>query len=445
MVLETLSSFQKDLVKNISSNKVHLISHFDTDGITSASIFSKTLERLNIQFSLKILKSLTTEEIKNFPIDKTIIILDLGSGSINELKELPNKIFIIDHHEITEKNIPSNIQILNPHLDKDYVDLCSAELTYLVSKSINQENIDLAHLAVLGMVGDVLEKNINKTRNTILLDGGVKIKKGLLLYPSTRPLDKALEYSSRPYIPGVTGNSQGTYELLNEAGINKVERNYKSLLDLNELEMKNLVTAVMLRLSSSDKPSDYIGNLYLIKFFNKIEDARELSAIINACSRMDKPEIALLLCLGNSHARKKAERTYVKYRQHIISGLKYIDKNPKFVGKKYVIINARNHIKDTIIGTLASILSFSSIYKEGTIIVAMAYNDDKIKVSTRLVGRNPKNKRNLKELMDSIAHTIGGESGGHKKAAGCIIDKTNEEKFIELVKQKLEFDLVKIT
>ena len=292
------------------------------------------------------------------------------------------------------------------------------------------------------MIGDVMEREIYKIRKEIIKDSNVQIKKGLMIYPSTRPLDKALEFSSRPFIPGVSGNPEGIYEILNEAGIKRIGKKYKALIDLNELEMKNLTTAVTLRLSSN-KISDYIGNLFLMKFFNKIEDAREISAIINACSRMDNSEIALLLCLGNSEARKKAERIHIRYKQQIISGLRYIEKNGNIQGREYVIINAKDQIKDTLIGTLASILSFSSIYKEGTVIVAMAYNDDKIKISTRMVGSQ--SPRNLKQLMDSVTSMLGkGDCGGHKYAAGGTIYIEDEERFIDLIKKKLEFELVKV-
>lgn len=442
MVKNLIKNFSETFLQKTANKKIHLVSHFDTDGITSAAIFSKILERLDKQFSLKILKNLTQEEIERFPRDRAIVLTDLGSGSLECLSKLPNDIFIIDHHEITQTANFGNINLLNPHLLGNIEKLCSAELTYLVSKSISNENKDLAYLAIIGMVGDIMEKEINRQRNEIINDAEVRVKKGLLLYPSTRPIDRALEFSSRPFIPGVTGDSKGTLELLKEAGIERIDGKYKSLIDLDEDEMKRLVTSVALRLSAKES-SEFIGNLYLIKFFNRIEDARELSAIINACSRMEKPEIALMLCLGNSVSRKKAERIYFHYRQHIISGLKYIDNNKKIYGKEYVIINAKDKVKDTIIGTLASILSFSQVYKEGTIIITMAYDNDKIKVSARMAGRNPKSPRNLKELMDSITTSIGGESGGHKEAAGCIIDKKDEDKFIELVKTKLEYELIK--
>ena len=442
MIIEAIENFVKLFLEQIK-NPIQVISHFDTDGITSAAIMSKTLERLNKQFSIKIIKQLNQEEIDKFPENKTILLLDLGSGSIESLALTNKKIFIIDHHEIYNKNIPFNISIINPHLLEEYEELCTAELTYLFSKSVSKENSSLSHLAIIGMIGDTMEKEINKTREKIIREAEVKIKKGLLIYPSTRPLDKSLEYSPRPFIPGVTGNAKGTYELLKEAGIEKKDKNFKSLIDLDEKEMKRLTTSIMLRLSSKEY-KDYIGNLYLIKFFNKIEDAREISAIINACSRMGKSEISLMLCLGNSNAKKKAERLYVKYRQHIISGLKLIEQNEKIQGRDYVIINTRDKVKDKIIGTITSILSFSQIYKEGTIIIAMAYNEDKIKVSARLAGRNPKPTQNLKEIIDSIACLVNGESGGHKKAAGCTIKKEYEEKFIDLIKRKFEFEVIKV-
>ncbi|MEK6830786.1 MAG: DHH family phosphoesterase [Nanoarchaeota archaeon] len=435
-----IKDFSEKLLNEIN-NRIHIVSHFDADGITSAAILSKTFERYGVQFSTKIIKNLTKKEIDLFPKNKTIILLDLGSGSLGALEESKNKIFIIDHHEINKDIELKNVIILNPKLLNETEDLCSAELTYLVSEKISNDNKDLSAIAVLGMVGDVIEK-IGRIRNDIIKKADVRIKKGLLIYPSTRPLDKSLEYNSRIFIPGVTGNSKGIAELLKEAGIEKVGKVYKSLIDLNEEEMRAITTAVMLRLPFKEA-SKHIGNLYTIKLFNKIEDAREVSAMINACSRMDEAETALLLCLGNSQARKKAERLYIKYKQQIISGLKCIENNENLNGREYVIINAKNKIKDTLIGTLASILSFSSIYKEGTIIITMAYNKEIIKVSARVVGRN--SSRNLKEFLDSIIKILGrGESGGHKYAAGCNIFMDDEERFIELIQRYLEYEMIKV-
>ena len=94
-----------------------------------------------------------------------------------------------------------------------------------------------------------------------------------------------------------------------------------------------------------------------------------------------------------------------------------------------------------MIGTIASIISNSAIYEEGTIVVTMAYYEDKIKVSTRLVGRTG---RNLREMLDAITNLTGGEIGGHEHAAGCIINRSKERDFIDLLKKNLEIEMIKI-
>ena len=143
-MIDEIKDFTKIFLQETKDEPIYLVSHFDTDGITSAAIFIKTLKRLSKQFSVKILKSLTKEEIEKFPDDKTIVILDLGSSHLNELSKLKNNVFVIDHHEIKNQIPAKNTKIINPHLIDKYENLCTAEITYLISKEISEENKDLA-------------------------------------------------------------------------------------------------------------------------------------------------------------------------------------------------------------------------------------------------------------------------------------------------------------
>ncbi|MCK9595620.1 DHH family phosphoesterase [Candidatus Pacearchaeota archaeon] len=443
MVVKNLESEIKlvaDKFIESSTNKdILVVSHFDTDGITSAAIFVQTLRKLDKRFSLKIVKSLEEEFILKLPKDKLVIFLDLASGSFNHISKAGLKnIFIIDHHEIFQE-IPEEINIINPHLNGKE-EISSSSLVYLFCKELNGEDKELAKLAILGMIGDCMEKSIDKLNNLIINDGEVKRKRGLLIYPSTRPINRTLEYCSDPYIPGVTGNTLGVTELLRDVGLSPANGKYKSLIELDEGEMSKLVTAIILK-NPKVRNKEIIGDIFLIKFFNKLEDARELSAIINACSRLGESDIALQFCMESPKAKKKAELIHTRYRQFIISGLKFVSESEKIEGNGFVIINAKENIKDTMIGTIASILSNSSIYEEGTIITTMAYYEDKIKVSARNVGRNG---RNIRELLSPIIEKIGGEVGGHQFAAGCMIKQENEKEFLEHLKKSLEIELVKI-
>ncbi len=434
-----LKLFAEEFLKKTENKEVLIISHFDTDGITSASIIISTLKKLDRKFSIRILKSLEEKTIRELPKEKVIFFLDLASGSLEHIKNNNLKnVFIIDHHEISQE-IPEEVKIINPHLTNKQK-ISTSGLAYLFAKQIIPEAKELSKLAILGMIGDCLEKEIDFLNHGILEESGVQKKRGLLIYPSTRPLNRVLEYSSNPYIPEVTGNLKGVLEILRESGIVPEKGKYKSIMELDEKEMKNLTTSILLR-NPKIKSKDLIGDIFLIKMFNKIEDARDLSAIINACSRSGRPELAVQYCLEIPASKKEAELAHIKYKQNIITGLNFVQETEKIQGKGFVIINAQDNVKDTMIGTIASIISNSSIYEEGTIITTMAYYEDKIKVSSRLVGRKG---RNLRELLASITSLTGGEIGGHEHAAGCLISRKKEREFIDLLKKNLEIELIKI-
>jgi len=436
---EKIKYVVKEFLEKSKDKEIQVISHFDTDGITSAAIMIQTLKKLDKRFSLKIVKSLEEQFIYDLPKNKLTLFLDLASGSLKYIEESRlEDVFIIDHHEVIH-DIPKKVTIINSELH-DKQKISSSCLTYLFCKEINEENKEFAKLGILGMIGDMLEKEIDKLNNGILDDGEIQRKRGLIIYPSTRPLNRTLEFSSNPYIPKVTGDVKGVLELLREVGLSPNNGKYKSLIELDEDEMEKLVTAIMLR-NPKAKNKEIIGDIFLIKLFNKLEDARELSAKINACSRSGESETALQLWMEIPSAKKRAESIHARYKQQLLSGLKYASEAERIEGKKFVIINAKHHIKDTMIGTIASILSNSSLYEEGTVITTMAYYDDKIKVSSRIVGRNG---RNAREILNSVIGQIGGEVGGHENAAGCILSQDKEKEFLESLKKNLELELIKI-
>ncbi len=444
-----ISRIAKKFLEVSKEKHTHIISHFDTDGISSAAIMIQALKKIDRSFDVQILKSLEKDFIENLPKNNIVLLLDLGSGNIENLAQTGIKdIFILDHHQIDkdQSGFKESINIINPELHKQQK-ISGSGLTYLFCKEFDEENTELAKLAILGMIGDTLEREIDNLNHDILNDGDIKRKRGLLIYPSTRPLNRALEYCSNPFIPGVTGDTKGVLELLRECGINPDNGRYKSLIELDEEEMEKLVTAIMLR-NPKTKNNEIIGDIFLIKIFNKLEDARELSAMINACSRMGRPNTAIKFCMELTEAKKNAEAIHAKYKQEIVSALKTIQNQEKEQGEDFVIANAEDRIKDTIAGTVASILSNSKVYNPRTIIVILANDtqrEEKIKVSSRIVkGESQENEKNVRVVLERVIKELGrGEVGGHKYAAGAIIEKKDRENFINLLKKNLEMKTIR--
>ncbi|MEM2784614.1 MAG: DHH family phosphoesterase, partial [Candidatus Pacearchaeota archaeon] len=132
-----------------------------------------------------------------------------------------------------------------------------------------------------------------------------------------------------------------------------------------------------------------------------------------------------------------------EYRHHLVNALNFVFSARKIESQGYVIVNARDEIKDTLIGSVMSILAHSCVYPHGTVLIGMANQDNKIKVSARISGKNT-NSINLYKLLDTIVKHIGGECGGHADAAGALIPKNKEQEFIALLKQALQIEEIKI-
>jgi len=436
---EQIKLVSEKFLEESENKEIYIIGSLSSNGITSSAIMIKALKKLDKKFTLKIIKNLEEQFIYDLPKDKLILFLDLASDNLNNIKESGiENIFIINHQEIT-KNIPENIQIINPKLHNQEK-INSTGLAYLFAKEINPKNKEFAKLAVLGMIGNGLEENLNLLGPEILKDAEIKKKAGLLIYPSTRPLNRTLEYSSNPFIPGVTGNIKGVMELLRETGLNPKNGTYKNLIELNDEEMSNLKSAILLRKPKSESQK-ITGEIFLTRFFNKLEDLRELNAMIKACSKLHESSTAIQLCMEIPKAKKKAEAMYIKYKQFLITGLNFASSAEKIQGNSFVIINARSEIKDTMLSTITKILSNSSLYEEGTIIITMAYYEDKIKISAKNVGMNG---RNAKEVLNNVILRTGGEVRGNEFFAEAKISQDKEEEFINLLKKNLEIEVVRV-
>ena len=450
---QTLAQAAEKLI--LIEKPIKIISHIDTDGITSASILVRTLQKLDKNFSLSFVKQLSHKILfqlkqENYSI---YIFLDLGSANIQEIKDnlKEKQIFILDHHLF--QNIENDFIHINPHLFgiNNELEISGSGIVYFLSKTINLENKNLSHLAIIGAIGDMQErKGFLGLNNEILQDSidsnKIEVSTGLRMFGSyTRPLYKLLQYSTDPYIPGITGNEESTLKFLENLKINKE----KKLFELDEEETKSLVTAIILqRLGSESSPEDVLGKIYLLKDEPEdslIKDCREFSTLLNSCGRLNKPSLGVGACLNDSNTKQKALLLLNDYKKELINSLNwfYQSRNsPSIIEKEnLVIINAEDNIRDTIIGTITSIISKSNLYKEGTILISLAHTlEEDTKISIRAVG---KNNINLKEILSKITEKLNCKAGGHVNAAGSIIPQEKEQEFINLAQQILLENFIK--
>ncbi|MEM5882925.1 MAG: DHH family phosphoesterase [Candidatus Aenigmatarchaeota archaeon] len=446
MLLESIERFSKAFRGMVKEKNVAIISHFDCDGLTSASIIAKMLLRENKNFTLRVIKQLTAKEVEKFDFDeKTILIfLDLGSGQLDLLEKFLEKtqVFVLDHHQ--PKNFTHfNLYHLNPILFREE-EVSTSIVCYFFAKFFDIRNVELIDLAVVGAIGDMIDEKweLKGLAKRVLEEaenlGKIRIIKGLRLYGrNTRAVHKALELSFDPYIPGISGSESNAVQLLSEIGIPLKENGkWRKLKDLSMEEQRRLASALIAERFKLENAEDIFGDIYtLVERPEEIQDAREFATLINACGRLGRADVAIKVCLRDEEALEEALKIFEEYRKEISRILAWIKEENPIIKKKHAnFLIAKDKIPDTLIGTITSILLNSSLV-DSKPLFGLAYSDDEIKISARI----PKlfNSINLKEIIRLSTSQLEGEGGGHQKAAGGIIPKGKEEKFIETIEKLL--------
>ncbi len=454
---QTVDSAAKQL-RLVSKNEIiRIISHLDADGLSSAAILIKALSRDSRRYSLSTVHQLDETVIKQLMKEpyNVIFFTDLGSGQFRLIKKhlSMKKIFILDHHQLEEGWQAENAVHVNPCISglNGSKEVSGAGVTYLFAKALSKENANLAHMAIMGAMGDMQEnRGFEKINSEILEDakkaGKIKVIMGLRVFGAqTKPLHKVIEQSNEQPIPGVTGSESASILFLQQLGINPRKENgaWKKLVDLGDDELQKLATEVILRRLDEEKPEEILGPVYILvneKKESPLRDVKEFSTVLNACGRLGKASIGIGACLGNAEIKEKAVKTMAAYKREISSAMNwYKSRESKVIkGKGYMILNAEENVMPTIIGTVASIISRSGEVEDGTFILSMAQMmSGKTKASLRISG-NGKHDANLREIISKIAGEVDGQAGGHSDAAGALIDTDKEADFIDAAKRILE-------
>ncbi len=469
-VLNNLNTLIKEAIiklKNYSREKpIRVISHYDADGISSAGILIKALKRENFRYVLTIVQHLTQDNLMKFSREDYdfYIFLDLGTGMLqyihNYFSGTDKIVVILDHHKI-DRIVKSNgnILLINPRLFTDEENTISgAGLAYLFSRCLNEKNIDLSPLAIVGALGDVQEVEGELIGlNRIILEeaertGHIRIEKSLKLVGlTTKYLHKVLEQSKDIEIEGVTGSESGAIQFLKDIGINPMGKNgWIMYHELTHEEKDRLITSILMHKPDNKNYSDLLMNRYIIP--NRpiiLGDARDLATALNGAGRLGKASIGIAACLGKKGIEKKLSEVIREYRQEIVNSINWAkenldNKNYSLKGNGYLILNAKNNIKSSFIGVIISILlrEINEKLEQGTnkynVIAGLARQEDGY---TKISIRQLTDTYDLKEIMDNVVGKFYGISGGHKSAAGGLIKTTYEEEFIK----QLEAELKKIS
>jgi single-stranded-DNA-specific exonuclease len=440
-----------------SDHSIMLVSHHDADGLSSAGIMGTALARAKARFTVRIVEELredVLDEISNAKPD-VVVFTDIGSGYFELLNTRlkAKKSFVIDHHPAIGF-VPDGIMQINPHdFGIDGAKLVSASgVSYLVAREMSEKNKDLSALGVVGALGDMQDKNEKRALmgvNEILVEDGVssgslRVESDIVLYGrETRPIHRALAYTTTPYLPNLSGREDNCLTLLTTNGIRLKEGNrLRTIADLGRDEKQKLVNAIISFLSSSGFQSnvvlDMVGTVYSLvneQPGSPTRDAREFSALLNACGRTGNPAIGVSVCLGDRKtALTEANEIVASYRKTLASYMEWLTKTPDAVQKFKVIwaIRGENMIQESMTGAFSSILSSAgNLSAENAIVVLTRAKDGGIKLSARAPAKLLKMGLNLGAALNTTTKKYSGFGGGHDVAAGAHIRVEDPNSFLQ--------------
>ena len=438
-----------------------LISHIDADGLTSAGIASTALDRAGVEHETQFSKQLDDEdlnEIENAGRD-VVLFTDFGSGILDEVVERDFTPVVADHHQ------PSPDGDCEYHLNPLLFDIDgSAEISgagtaYVLARALETDGVDnrdLAALAVVGAVGDMQNQGGGLSgANRVVVGEGVEAevleaKQDLLLFGrQTRPLPKLLEYSTDVFIPGISKNSSGAKELLEEAGIEaKNGDGWRRWVDLSEVERERLTNALFRKCVErgvdSSEIEELVGETYTLlneEPGTELRDASEFSTLLNSTARYERADVGFAVCKGDrGEALAEARELLRGHRRNLRNGVEYVGKNGVTKLDNVQYFDAGDEIQDTIVGIIAGMSYSKSCVDRSKPVVAFADTDEEgeKKVSSRATKSLVRRGLNLAEVMSECSSAVGGDGGGHDIAAGATIPESAVQEFVDEVDAVVE-------
>ncbi len=376
---------------------VEVLAHHDADGIAAASILCHAMFRAGGRFRLRIRPDITPEEI---PREGSVLLCDFGSA----LQDLPDDVMVVDHHQ---PRFEGELHV-NPHLagiDGDR-NLSAAGAAYLVARQMG-DNRDLAGLTLLGIIGDgqVLEGPNGEIANEGIANGFITPGRGLLL--AGRGLVEQITLAIDPYLPGLSGEPDAARTLV------------AAVTGEDEVDMETLLSRIVLKAAREASVTALCrlwGTTYSLGR-EVIDEAGDLTAVVDACGKAGKGDIGASLCLRSSHALQEAREITARHRQSVIAGVR----EARRLDERVALYEVDD---ENVASDVADVLAYDLLQDGPVFVIGMS--GDHCSVSARCP---PGVDLDLDALMRTVARACGGHGGGHCQRAGARIPAGGLDRF----------------
>jgi RecJ-like exonuclease len=251
-----------------------------------------------------------------------------------------------------------------------------------------------------------------------------------------------LQYSSDPYLPGLSGNEDACINFLKGVGLRFQGEGWFKWIDLTDEEKKNIVSGLIQYCISAGIPAykieRLVGEVYTLlreREGTETRDASEYSTLLNATARYGRAKTGLAVCMGDRDKEyENAIHLLAEHRRNLVEGINLVKSQGMVTLDNFQYFDAGSKIKDTIVGIVAG-MSVSAVGNRNLPVIAFADTDDGVKVSGRGNYDLVRKGLNLGVSLNTAAQAVGGMGGGHDIAAGATIPAAAKSDFIKHLDQ----------
>lgn len=425
---------------------VKVVSHIDADGLTSAAVAARTLERMGKSYDVEFLKSLKPDDVSRLK-DKnpdTLWFTDLGAGAASLMGDIEP--VITDHHVPTA----GGAYHLNCHFGGEDGSryLSGSTTTYLVARAVDRANRDLAGIAIVGCVGDLQDVDAGRLvgmNRTILDDaiaGGSMASTTDARYfgRETRSLVRILQYADDPCIPGVSGRHTEACQFLETLGVptheDQAERRWGHLSKGERSRVLSAVAKSLLTKGYGAKSvRRLVGEVYVLKGEQPgqpVRDAKEFATLLNSTARYGEADTGLAIAMGDrDDAYARGLELLKGHRANLVAGIQLVKERGVQERNHLQWFDAGASIRETIVGIVAGMMFSNEGVRRDLPMFAFADAEPGfVKVSGRAPRACVAQGVNLAHVMSIAAAKVGGAGGGHAPAAGATIPKKAVQEFL---------------
>jgi len=423
--------------------RIRVISHYDADGISAASIICKALHRIGYDFHATLMRNPFDKGLERVSKEdnELVIYSDMGSGQIETIEKMDFKSIIIDHHQPLKKNTKDSVLQINCNhfgINGNY-EACGATLSYCFAKELSKENTDLSALAIIGATGDKQYIGGFRGLNKEIVDEAIKegiVEEKITIKLSGEDIFSSLYYSIDPYYSGISGKKKNIENLLEKLEIKKDDCFEK----LNQSQIKKLQSYLMLTLIKNGCEKNILDTIIRNRYYTKIFDfeSERFADLLDSCGKGGNRGVGFSVALGDKDSLDDALKLEKEYKEKILNELLRLEEEgfKEKNGFRYFYTDGSSI--GGVIGGIAT--NFMLDIKKP--LISIVKKDDEIHVSCRGNQHLVKKGLDLGVAMKKAAEKLGGHGGGHAIASGATIDSDKEKDFLEFV-DKIIVDQIK--